>query len=331
MSELSPTFPEAEYVLRAMYSVATSNGRRVPLPIERELLLAVQRTVLRASVDVDALAVVSPAELRARVHDPDRRAWLVRCAILVPYVSLEVDAAKVTALDALAMQLGIDPEYLRELHAQRAAQAARVARDHARRGAPLYLTMHTSHALRALVAALRRHRGDAGLAARYRALAGLPAGSLGRALFDFHRAHRLPLPGEPGGLDDALVGRDLIRLLGGIAFDDEGEQQLIGFVAGLARLPMGRQLVLEAVAETCAAAHLAGTLARGARPRLDLGALGTAYDRGVAASAELAREWPWWSVLGEDLAALRLRYGIRVPRAAPQRVAERVAAASRAA
>lgn len=331
MSELSPTFPEAEYVLRAMHSVATSNGRRVPLPIERELLLAVQRTLLRTSVDVDALAVISPAELRARVHDPDRRAWVVRCAIVVPYVSLEVDPAKVTAVDAIAMQLAIDPEYLRELHAQRAALARRVALDQARRGARLYLTVQASHALRAIVAALRRHQGDGALAARYRALGDLPPGSLGRALFDFHRTHRMPLPGEPGALDESQVGRDLIRLLGDFPFDEAGEQELIGFMAGLARLPLGRQLALEAVAETCTAAHAGGALARGTRPRVDLGALGAAYDRGVAASADLAREWPWRSVVGEDLAALRLRYGVRVLRAAPPRDAERVVAASRAA
>jgi len=315
-----------------MHAVATSNGRRVPLPIERELLLAVQQTLLGSRLDVDALVPVSPAELRARVNDPDARTWLVRCAILVPYVSLEVDAAKVTALDALAMQLGIAPELLRELHARRLAQATRVARDQARRGARLYPTVHASSALHALCASLRAYRGDAALAARWRSLAALPQGSLGRALLDFHRTHHLPLPGEPGELDESLVERDLLRLLGGFSFDDAGEQGLTGFVAGLARLPMGRTLLLDAVAESCAATHLSGALARGVQPRLDVALLGAAYDRGVAASAALGREWSWWSVLGEDVGALRLRYGVRVARPTrPAAAAERPLSAPRAA
>jgi hypothetical protein len=315
-----------------MHAVATSNGRRVPLPIERELLLAVQRTLLGSCLDVDALAPVSPAELRARVNDPDARTWLVRCAILVPYVSLEVDTAKVTVLDALAMQLGVAPELLRELHLRRLAQATRVARDQARRGARLYPTVHASSALHALVASLRAHRGDAALAARWRSLGAMPAGSLGRALLEFHRAHHLPLPGEPGAPDESLVERDLLRLLGGFAFDDAGEQGLSGFLAGLARLPMGRSLVLEAVAGCCTTSHLSGALARGVPPQPDLALLGAAYDRGVAASAALGREWSWWSVLGEDVGALRLRYGVRVARATrPAVAAERPVSAPRAA
>lgn len=331
MSQASRASSEAEYVLRAMHGVATANGRRVPLPIERELLLLVQRMLLRTSLDVDRLEPVSPAELRGRLHDPDVRAWLVRCAAVVPYVSLEVDAAKVTAADGLAMQLGVAPDLLRELHAHRWRLAGRVALDQARRGARLLATVHSSHAPRALAATLRAHRGDAVLAARYRTLASLPAGSLGRALHDFYREHRLPLPGEPGGLDESLVARDLLRLLGGFSLDDDGEQGLIGLVAGLARLPMGRQLVLEALAETCTAAQLSGGLARDARIRLDLETIGAAYDRGVAANAAATHEWPWWSVLGEDVAALRLRYGMRVARLPRHVGARRRSAASRAA
>jgi len=331
LSDASPTSSEAEYVLRAMHGVATANGRRVALPIERELLLLVQRTLLRTSLDVDDLAPVSPRELRSRMPGPDLRVWLVRCAVVVPYVSLEVEPAKVAAADALAMQLAIAPELLRELHAYRMRLAQRVAHDQARRGARLLLTVHSSSAARGLAATLRAHQGDPVLAARHRTLASLPPGSLGRALYEFHRAHGLPLPGEPGALDESLVGRDLLRLLGGFAFDDAGEAELIGFVAGLERLPMGRRLVLEALAEICTAAHLSGALACGNSPRLDLATLGAAYDRGVAASADLAHAWPWWSVLGEDVAALRLRYGLRVARRTRRVAGERRAKASRAA
>jgi hypothetical protein len=324
MNDRAAALPGAEWVLRAMYGVATSMGRRIPLPIERELLLALDRALLHSSVDVDALAIASPRELGEAIADPDRRALLVRCAILVPYVSLEVDQTKIASLDGLALQLGTAPGLLRDLHAHRAALAARVARDQARRGMRLFVTVHTTQPLRGIVDALARQRGDAALAARYRSLEDGAPGSLGRSLFELHRRNRVALPGERGCLDESLVQRDLLRILSGCAVDDAGEQQLIGFMAGLERRTMGSALLLDALAEIVTVAHLSGALSRGARPRLDRASFEAAFDAGVNASTALARDWPWWRDIGADVTELRLRYGVRPPRivrqAAPRRV-----------
>lgn len=325
MNDRAAALPGAEWVLRAMYGVATSMGRRIPLPIERELMLALERALLHSRVDVDGLDLASPAVIREAISDPDRRALVVRCAILVPYVSLEVDQTKVASLDGLALQLGIAPGLLRDLHAERAAHAARIARDQARRGARLFVTVQTTQALRGIVDALARQRGDAALAARYRSLEDRAPGSLGRALFELYRRNGVALPGERGCLDESLVQRDLLRILAGCAFDDDGEQQLIGFVAGVERRTMGSALLLDALAEIVTVAHLNGALSRGARPRLDRACLDAAFDAGVNASVALARDWPWWRDIGVDVNELRLRYGVRPPRvvrpAAPLRVA----------
>lgn len=307
--------PGAEWVLRAMHDVATSMGRRIALPIERELMLAVQGAMLHTAIDVDALGLATPREIRDAISDPDRRAFVVRCAILVPYASVEVDPTKVATVDGLALQLGIAPGLLRDLHAQRAAHAARIVRDHARRGARLLVTVHTTQPLRGLVDALTRQRPDAALIARYRSLESRPAGSLGRALFDLHRRHGMALPGERGCLDESLVQRDLLRILAGCALDDAGEQQLAGFVAGVERRTLGSTLLLDALVEIATAAHLAGGLSHGTRPRLDRALFDAAFDAGVNASAALARDWPWWRDIGVDVNELRLRYGVRPPRA----------------
>lgn len=344
MNDRAAALPGAEWVLRAMYGVATSMGRRIPLPIERELMIGLDRTLLRSSIDVDALELASPGEVRDAIRDPDRRAFLVRCAILVPYVSLEVDQTKISSLDGLALQLGIAPGLLRDLHADRVVQAARIARDQARRGARLFVTVQTTQPLRGIVDALARGRGDAALAARYRSLESANPGSLGRALFDLHRRNGVALPGERGCLDESLVQRDLLRILAGCPFDDageqprigflegaqprigflEGEQQLIGFVAGVERRTMGSALLLDALAEIATVAQLNGALSRGARPRLDRALFGAAFDAGVNASVALARDWSWWRDIGVDVNELRLRYGVRPPKierpAAPLRV-----------
>ena len=315
MNDLAPTPAEATCILRAMRSVATLSGRSVPLPIERELLRAVQQHLLRSDLDVDALPTIAPAELRASLRNPDQRTWLIRCAILVPYVSLEVDQAKIATVDFFAMQLGISPEMLRDLHGQRRAQLERVALDQARRGVRIYLTVRTSAQLRGIVDTVARKSGDAELAARYRTLAMLPAGTLGGALFDFYRSRGIALPGEEHGLDERLVPHDLLHVIGGYSGDLADETALVGFAAGLARLPMGRQLLLEALTEMSCVAQLVGALAPGApRPRLDVAALTSAYDRGVAASSELVRGWDWWADAHSDLAGVRERFAVHLPR-----------------
>ena len=81
MDDRALALPGAEWVLRAMHDVATSMGRRIPLPIERELMLALQRAVLHSPADVDALQLASPATVREAISDPDRRAFVVACAI----------------------------------------------------------------------------------------------------------------------------------------------------------------------------------------------------------------------------------------------------------
>ena len=329
MNDRAAALPGAEWVLRAMYGVATSMGRRIPLPIERELMLALDRALLHSRVDVDALEIAKPRALRDAIVDPDRRALVVRCAILVPYVSVEVDQSKVASLDGLALQLGLAPGLLRDLHAHRAALAARIARDQARRGARLFLTVQTTQPLRGIVDALARQHSDAALAARYRSLADRAPGSLGRALFELHRRDGVALPGERGCLDESLVQRDLLRILAGCAFDDDGEQQLVGFIAGVERRTMGSALLLDALAEIATVAHLNGALSRGTRPRLDRASFEAAFDAGVNASTALARDWPWWRDIGVDVNELRLRYGVRPPRVVrhvpPQRVVAGVA------
>lgn len=305
---------EADCVLRTMQSVANLNGRRVPLPIERELIRAVQRHVVGGTADVDRLPYVTPLELRERLRDPDQRAWLVRCAILVPYVSGEIEAAKVAAVDAVAMQLGTAPEVLRELHRLREQQVERVALAQGRRGSRIYLTVRTSARTRALVDLLQYRSGDRAMAERYRALGELPQRSLGRALFDFHRARGLALPGELRAADEALVARDVLHVLGGFATDPLAETALVGFVAGLERRPMGRHLVLEALAELHTVLHLSGAIASDdERPEVDLETLTAAYDRGVAADASVLRTWDWWADAASDLRAVRERLGVIVP------------------
>ncbi|MEW6272280.1 MAG: hypothetical protein AB1689_23605 [Thermodesulfobacteriota bacterium] len=303
-----PCLPfEAESVLRTMLSVAGVGGHRVPLPVERELVLSVQHHVLRTALDVDSLEDARPCEVSDAVRDPERRARLVRCAIVVPYVSLEVELAKVAVADGFAMQLGVASTTLRELHRTREAALRRVLLDHARRGERVFLTVHTSAQVRGLVDALRRDPGDDALAAHYRGLRALPVGTLGRALFEFLRARGLPLPGEPGTVDETLVRYDLLRVLGGYELDAAGDLALAGVAAGT---PRGHEAALEVLADAHAGAQLRGVAQAGPSDgTLDLSGALAAYERGVAARAALEPSWDFWSLAREDVDELRRRLG----------------------
>lgn len=317
MHDLRVLPSEAESILRGMTAIATQGGHRVPLPVERDLILAAQRHLLPSPVDVDGLAPITPAELCESLPGEAERLRAVRFMALVPYVSLEIDPGKRAAVDAFAIQLAVDPAQLRALHRRREAETRQVALDAIRRGWPLPLTVRTSALLRGIVDAQRRQPPDEALAERYRALRLLPQGTLGRALYELHHVHGWLLPGEVGGLDETLLPSDLRCILAGLGPGLAARPLAVGFAAGLSRLPLGYEVVLEAIFALHAAARLAaaGERTEGA-PQIDLAALGDAHARGLAARIEPALADDWWQLAAEDVAALRARYGIApVPRA----------------
>lgn len=318
MHDLRVLPSEAEPILRSMTAIATLGGHRVPLPVERDLILAAQRYLLPAPIDVDRLTLITPAELRELLPGEDERLRAVRFMALVPYVSLEIDAAKRAAVDAFAIQLAVDPAQLRALHRRREAETRQIALDALRRGWPLPLTARTSALLRGIVEARRRQPPDEALAERYCALRLLPQGTLGRALYELHHVHGWLLPGEVGGLDETLVPSDLRCVLAGLDPGLASRPLAVGFAAGLSQVPLGYEVVLEAIFALYAAARLAAAGERTeGTPQIDLAALADAHARGLAARIEPALNGDWWRLAAEDVAALRARYGIEpVPLAA---------------
>jgi len=95
---------EAESILRGMMAVATGGGHRVPVPVERDLLVAARRCLMPTPADVDDLPAATPSALRASLPGEEQRLRAVHFLIPVPYVSLEADAGKLAAADAFAIQ-----------------------------------------------------------------------------------------------------------------------------------------------------------------------------------------------------------------------------------
>jgi hypothetical protein len=75
--------------------------------------------------------------------------------------------------------------------------------------------------------------GDAALTKKMEALGELPAGTLGRGLFDFYRRNGFPwLPDDD---QDNLIPHDLTHVLAGYGTTAEAEVALQGFLVGAAR------------------------------------------------------------------------------------------------
>jgi ubiquinone biosynthesis protein Coq4 len=73
---------------------------------------------------------------------------------------------------------------------------------------------------------------DRALAARYRALALLPEGTLGRAFLAYLEANRFSVPGDRRGFPELVIWHDFGHVLTGYGTDAEGELQMAAFQAG---------------------------------------------------------------------------------------------------
>jgi hypothetical protein len=72
---------------------------------------------------------------------------------------------------------------------------------------------------------------DAALAARWSALETLPAGSLGRGVWEMYRARGFALPGMPGSAPPLLAQHDWVHVLADCGTMVESELEVFGFIA----------------------------------------------------------------------------------------------------
>ena len=307
------TADQAQAFLRAMKSVATQGGGAALAPIEREMLGALQAHVLHCRIDLDGLEAIDPATLAKLVPEPAQRRELVQFAVLMPYLPMEVCAAKVAVVDRLACALGVATETVTDLHRVRDHRLRRLAFDYLRRCADGFAPARTfGGRVKYFAELVRQYRGEPLLAARYQRLADLPVGTLGRTFHDFYRARRLPLPGERGSFTEALVAHDMTHILGGYDTDMDGEVEVGAFEAGMVQKPIGWEMLLDAILDFhCGIAFTTANAIEPGRGHFHPERALAAYERGSGCNANLLFDWDWWSVLDEPVDALRERYGIR--------------------
>lgn len=181
------------------------------------------------------LPKVSLVELASVLTEPHRRKRAVQLAIITSLVEGQPLEAGSRAVAELARALDVSEQGLRVLD-RVAHERAMLARfDMVRRAQRFVSNNGGPSFLRLALPSLLGLGQDEQLASRYRALAALPLGTLGRGLYDHYRDHDFPLPGEEGGLPELMLFHDVGHVVSGYGVDPAGEIQQAAFQAGFAR------------------------------------------------------------------------------------------------
>lgn len=283
----------AEPAVRAWRTSCAVDGG--PTGEQQRIIDALARGYFGIEADPASLDPLRPGDIAGVFGDRAEKHRLLETMIVLEFARHPASAAQADRVDAYAKALDVDDDM------------QRVARDYVA-GAHVELAADYGRFADHVVPEPRlADVPDAELAERLRALGALPAGTLGRAFFDFYDRYQLAFPGEPGGGTVTLVAHDMSHVLGGyeptpvdeIALQAmltsacDGEAHFSSLVASLSLFEIGMLPFDEITPKV-------GALARP-------GAVDTfaeAVRRGVACSADFAT-MDHWAVIDSPLDDLR--------------------------
>ena len=188
---------QARAILKAMFSVAAAGQ---VTDADRASINAAARYIFRLDADPSVMTSPSAAELQALAANPALANEALRFATVMAFVDGTLDNAKLKAVLALAAKLGVKADYVDDV--------AKLAQGH--------LHDATAHMIRANLESVIGHpvatedqswflpyknKADPALAARFHALADLPANTFGNTFATFYKANKYAFPGEPTGLN----------------------------------------------------------------------------------------------------------------------------------
>lgn len=303
--------------LRAMKTVASVSGS--PGKSQLALMEAARRVLLHIDADIATLPPVTPAELAAGFPSPDLRHQFVNGLLVLALADGVPSRETVAQIEAFAEALGIaTPELtnLRRLAEQymtlfkldllRRSQVGDIMRNQ--------LDQHGVIGLAKSILGMRGLMEDSELAARYRAWEKLPAGTVGRSMWDYFQRNKFGMPGERHGFPEAGLYHDFCHVLGGYDTDPQGELQVASFTAGF-KQTRPFYLILFAVLIFSAGVN--------ARPTADgyvtLGVLGepgaaermfAAVERGALVNTDLSDKWDYWPIVERPIDEVRRQLNI---------------------
>jgi hypothetical protein len=292
-------------VLSALRDVALANDAFSPA--EAEFIEGVAR-LHGQSVSAAELPPMELPRLASLLTDPQRRKRAVQLAIVTSLIEGEADPRGSDAVRRLAEGLNV-PEAGLEVLSSVARGHALLARIDVLRRMRHFIERSTGRGMFSLaVPALLGLNEDEAVAARYWALGKLPAGSLGRALYDHYREHGFALPGEKNGIPEQMLFHDIGHVFSGYGVDPQGEIQQAAFQAGFVRSD-GFLFLLFGVLQFHMGLRLT-PIAKSERGYFDVSKVLRAVERGAACTVDFSAGFDFFAHAAEPLEALRARFGI---------------------
>lgn len=306
-----PTREQAHWGLRAMKTIAVADG---PLnKSERNMLEAVQR-VFGTSYPVDGLSPITPGELAQALPDPQIRYQLVNGLIVMSLIDRSATPQETGRIEQFAEELGVNVPEIKGLRHLLKEEILQLRLDLVRRFWLRDKVNEIWHeqGLRGLfkfVGGMLGRYENATLAARYRGLEQYPAGSLGRAYWEYARDNGFPLPGEKGSAPEAILFHDCTHVLSGYGTKPEEEVLVACFSAGYrCRDPF--IFVFFVLLQFHVGIRMT-PITRSTTGLFDPEKALIALQRGAAMNLDLTDGWDYWPVMGEQVEELRQRYNIR--------------------
>ncbi|WP_010471756.1 hypothetical protein [Acaryochloris sp. CCMEE 5410] len=233
-------------LLSSLKTVATLQGQRPMHPLAKDMMQAIQDHLLQWQGSIENLPIISP-EVMGRELIGRHQELALQFLILMPYLSMQVETAEVELVQQFAQACSHQPHTLKSLKQVHKGQLRGLLWDYSVRSLVKLLPGRWWQKLGCIVSAMHQYIGDPKTAQQYQALGELPAGTLGKALYQYYRDLNFPLPGEKKSFSDILVPHDLIHVLSGIDTSPVGEIVVAGFEAGMSGSQFGFELLLEVV------------------------------------------------------------------------------------
>lgn len=269
----------------------------------------------RPDLDPDTLAPLGPTELASRLDGDDRRLRFCEMLMTLELCRHPQSVAQVDRVEACATALGVTGIALETTRTALERGSAVVTGDLERIYGEI-LPEISERSLRDRY--LHLDAPDPALADRLRALAELPAGTLGHAYLAFYERNGFPLPGDDTHLPAHYVNHDMNHVITGYEPTAPGEIARSGFLmaANPSRHNWLEFLLTMSIHESGVLTHgeIRAKFATLSRPGVgDL--LAEGLDRGRRCTVDLS-QLDHLAIAAEPLASIRDRYRV-VPLAHP--------------
>jgi hypothetical protein len=305
-----PSPEQAYWGLRAMKTVALADGALDDS--ELHMMEALQR-IFATTYSLEELAPITPTDLALAFPDPQLRRQLLQGLIMMSLIDQEASQQETDLVEQYAQALEVSIPEVKDLRYLLKGEILKLRLDLARRFwlREKVIGIWNDEGIGGIYKLVRGLMGqyeNAELVARYKALERYPAGSLGRAYWEYCRNNGFALPGEKGGAPEQILFHDCAHILSGYGTAPEEEVQVACFSAGFQRRDPFTFILFVLLQFHVGIRMTPITEAR--TGFFDPEKAMAAVRRGAAMNVDLNNGWDYWPVIGEQVEELRRRYNI---------------------